>query len=88
MCPLGAYCPSGSISPFLCQAGYYLNATGNDDIADCELCTPGYYCSGGGNEKPDGLCEAGWYCPGGQDGPRPFGYNCTLGVYFSFTLNH
>ena len=80
VCPAGAYCPAGSDSPSLCQAGYYLNATGNDDVTDCELCTPGYYCSGGGSEEPDGPCEAGWYCPGGQDDPRPFGYNCTLGT--------
>ena len=82
MCPAGAYCPAESDSPSLCQAGYYLNATGNDDVADCELCTPGYYCSGGGSEEPDGPCEAGWYCPGGQDDPRPFGYNCTLGELY------
>ncbi|CAC5381825.1 unnamed protein product [Mytilus coruscus] len=60
ICPEGAYCPEGSTSPTLCQAGYYLNSTGNDDMTDCILCTPGmYYCGGSGNNVPDGLCSAG-----------------------------
>ena len=79
ICPVGAWCAVNSSSPVLCQGGYYLNSTGNDDITDCIQCTPGQYCAGSGNEVPDGDCAEGWYCPGGQDDPRPTGYNCTLG---------
>lgn len=81
ICPLGAYCPAGSAAPYLCGAGSYLNSTGNDDMADCISCTPGYYCAGGGNSFPTGLCDAGYFCPGGQDAPNPPGYNCTPGHY-------
>lgn len=81
ICPEGAYCPVGSQSHTLCQAGYYLNSTGNDVVSDCVLCTPGMYCDGNGNNEPDGYCSAGWYCPGGQDDSMPTGYNCTMGHY-------
>ncbi|XP_062603182.1 uncharacterized protein LOC134264959 [Saccostrea cucullata] len=81
ICPTGAYCPSGSPSPTYCQAGYYLNSTGNDDVSDCKQCTPGSYCDGSGNVVPDGLCSQGYYCPGGQDSATPTGYNCTQGHF-------
>lgn len=81
ICPTGAYCPQGSPAPTYCQAGYYLNSTGNDDISDCKQCTPGYYCDGSGNVLPDGLCSQGYYCVGGQDSATPTGYNCTQGHY-------
>ena len=77
---MGAYCPQGSASPQLCQAGYYLNSTGNAAVSDCVQCSPGHYCSGGGNDQPVGQCDAGWYCPGGQADPHPTGLNCTLGM--------
>lgn len=79
ICPMGAYCPPGTVVPNLCPQGTYLNSTGNDLVSDCIQCTGGYYCAGSGNVVPDGPCEAGWYCPGGQDDPRPTGYNCTQG---------
>ena len=85
---MGAYCPQGSYSPILCQAGYYLNSTRNDEVTDCLICTPGYYCTGSGNIIPDGICTAGWYCPGGQEDPMPYGYNCTLGKLYNLHTYH
>ena len=81
---MGAYCPEGSPAPMLCDDGYYLNSTHNDDVSDCVECTPGMYCAGSGNIVPDGVCEAGWHCPGGQNDPRPENLNCTLGMISSF----
>ncbi|CAH1803419.1 unnamed protein product [Owenia fusiformis] len=37
ICPREEFCPNGTAAPQLCQAGYYLNSTGNDDVSDCEL---------------------------------------------------
>ncbi|PIK41162.1 hypothetical protein BSL78_21986 [Apostichopus japonicus] len=80
-CPLGAYCPEGSASPLLCDAGYFLNSTHNDEESDCLPCTAGYYCAGSGNPEPTDVCQAGYYCPPGQREPTPAEYNCTLGHY-------
>ena len=78
---MGAWCASESSSPTLCQAGTYLNSTGNDAIGDCIPCTMGMYCAGSGNEVPDGYCSAGWYCDGGDDTSTPPGQACTVGHY-------
>ncbi|PIK35709.1 hypothetical protein BSL78_27465 [Apostichopus japonicus] len=80
-CPLGAFCPEGSASPLLCDAGYFLNSTHNDEESDCLPCTAGYYCAGSGNPEPTDVCQAGYYCPPGQREPTPPEYNCTLGHY-------
>jgi len=41
ICPFGYYCPQGTGVPQACSDGYFTNATGNTDVSDCELCTPG-----------------------------------------------
>ena len=40
-CTPGHYCPVGTGSPVQCPPGYFSNATGNLDFADCTLCTAG-----------------------------------------------
>ncbi|CAH1803421.1 unnamed protein product [Owenia fusiformis] len=76
ICPREEFCRNGTAAPQLCQAGYYLNSTGNDDVSDCELCTVGFCCAGSGNDVPTGLCSAVYYYPGGQDDDSSTGYNC------------
>ncbi|XP_071505048.1 uncharacterized protein [Diadema antillarum] len=80
-CPMGAYCPQGSASPSLCDAGFFLNSTRNDEEADCLSCIPGSYCAGSGNAVPTDQCWPGYYCPSGQREATPAEYNCTLGHY-------
>ena len=41
VCPMGKYCPVGTHVPFDCPAGTFSNVTGNQDVGDCEPCTPG-----------------------------------------------
>ena len=54
-CPLGHYCPAGSISGFHCPEGTYQDSQGSVKLDDCKNCTAGSFCKGYGNEKPSGL---------------------------------
>ena len=53
ICPQHYYCPSGSDTFYLCEAGYMANNTG---MEECELCTAGFLCVPG---------EAPRICPQG-----------------------
>ncbi|ESP01227.1 hypothetical protein LOTGIDRAFT_111802 [Lottia gigantea] len=56
------------------------------DIAECQLCLPGYYCDLTALEYPRGLCDAGFYCTEGSNSSNPSlttatGGPCPVGTY-------
>jgi len=44
ICPLGSYCPIGTIVPEPCPEGTYGAATGLTDSNSCTFCDAGYFC--------------------------------------------
>ena len=85
-CPVGHYCPLGTINGQACPPGTYQPLERAESPDDCKLCDAGYYCEGHGNEKPTGPCQPGYFCPEGQkvsnpiDNICPVGYFCTEGT--------
>jgi hypothetical protein len=60
ICPIGHYCPVGTINPLLCPDGTYMDVTG---ASVCKTCPEGYYCAS--NVAPERYmdCPLGYYCP-------------------------
>ena len=81
VCSEGHYCPVNSTSPTPCPPGTYSNNIGNQNISDCDQCTPGYYCDAYNLSAPIGLCNDGYFCPGGQATPTPSAHTCSQGHY-------
>ena len=61
LCPLGFYCPLGTVEPQLCPPNLVILDRGADSIADCETCPPGYICPAESAKAQD--CPPGFYCP-------------------------
>jgi hypothetical protein len=90
ICPPGAYCPVGSVSPIPCVAGKYSGGYGNDDPTDCLDCIQGKYC-GHQTDKyfsaSTGDCAEGYFCVTGTKVKTPLagectpGYHCVEGAY-------
>ena len=80
-CPVGSYCPQGSVLPLPCPPGTYLNATRQTSVSDCTSCRPGYYCGASNLSEPTGQCNIGFYCPEGQNSSRPASFICPNGHY-------
>jgi hypothetical protein len=38
-CPVGRYCPAGSVTPLLCPVGTYGPSTAATAVTDCQICT-------------------------------------------------
>ena len=56
-CLKGTYCPgTGHKEPTECPPGMYNDRIGSFDIDQCQICPPGYYCSGG-RDSPDNPCS-------------------------------
>ncbi|EDV28435.1 uncharacterized protein TRIADDRAFT_51343 [Trichoplax adhaerens] len=81
ICPMGKYCPLGSVAGLDCPIGRFGNTTGNTAITDCHLCSHGHYCATPGLTKPSGSCNPGYYCPPSQTSPSPSSYICPAGSY-------
>ena len=58
-CPVGHYCPLGSVTPQACPPGTYNSATRRQDVADCANCTGGRYCPYWNMTSAGDLCDAG-----------------------------
>ena len=41
ICPMGYYCPRGSVTGIPCPIGYYLNTTGSSVVSSCIICNKG-----------------------------------------------
>ncbi len=61
VCPKGHYCPAKTPHPYYkpCPPGTYNDLMGGQNISACQDCTPGYYCSGWGNEATTDGCDPG-----------------------------
>ena len=75
-CPISHYCPSGTSSPYACEAGTYNNITQQDT---CFTCHAGYYCPDNTTFYQDYPCPPGHYCPSGTNSSTQ--YPCPLGTY-------
>ena len=60
-CPLGYFCPAGTLVPTICPDGTYGTRMRLRAVEDCVACPAGYYCSGGNLT----VCSSGHYCTGG-----------------------
>jgi hypothetical protein len=60
VCPVGYYCPLGTLTPQVCPIGTFSGAYAARAATDCIDCTQGYYCSGATAKSE---CQAGTYCP-------------------------
>lgn len=61
LCPLGHYCPAGSLEPKTCQNGLVITIEGAKSKEECQRCSAGFICTPG-NSIPT-PCPAGFYCP-------------------------
>ena len=59
-CPLGSFCPSGSIIPIPCPAGSYGAQTGLVNSGCSGSCLPGRHCPAGSSDPDLFLCPLGW----------------------------
>ncbi|XP_038634722.1 multiple epidermal growth factor-like domains protein 11 [Scyliorhinus canicula] len=60
-CPIGHFCPPGSIRPLPCPPGQYTDVM---QSLKCHSCPPGYYCPL--KSSIPKICPMGFYCPVGS----------------------
>lgn len=66
VCPIGYYCPQGSVEPIICPAGRYGDAPGLTTPACSGSCLKGHWCRAGSTSATQNACVAGIY--GATDG--------------------
>lgn len=71
ICPLGYYCPQGSIEPLECPIGTFSPVNGTIEIDDCIPCSPGEYCEQSGLPQSSGSCDPGYFCTARSTTPTP-----------------
>jgi hypothetical protein len=63
-CPLGYFCPVGSVKPIKCPAGRYGSSTNMKDSLCSGPCKQGYYCRTGSTRNDVSPCgNSTQYCP-------------------------
>ncbi|CAM9131044.1 unnamed protein product, partial [Ectocarpus fasciculatus] len=80
VCPVGHYCPRGTVAPIKCPKGTFMSSTNaagdifyNDMQFYCDLCSPGYSCPLRGMTASGATpCEAGYFCRYGSPSATPF----------------
>ena len=75
-CPVGHFCPIGTIFPVPCPNGMYTNTEGN---YECCECPSGYFCPEGTSDFFLNLCPRGHYCSVGTSYDIQF--PCPAGTY-------
>jgi hypothetical protein len=78
-CPIGHYCPAGTVTPIQCPPGTFNPLTNKFLVTDCLDCTAGFYCSSSGLSAVEGPCGAGYYCEVKSKEIKPIGKYCTAG---------
>lgn len=73
-CPVGFYCPAGTIEPLKCESGLVIPYTGARSKVECQICPGGKICLPGSSIPED--CTVGHFCPF-NDTVRP----CPLQTY-------
>ena len=74
LCPLGYYCPTGTVSfeDYPCSNGYYGSEFGLWNNTCSGVCSPGYFCPPSSTNSTSIRCGgAHVYCPSGSDRPLP-----------------
>lgn len=95
-CVAGEYCPVGSVTPTICEKGYYCpdgklrvpcpagkygSRTGLPDRACSGKCKAGYYCPAGSKNLTEEICPGGTYgATAGLQSPTCSG-DCEAGYY-------
>ncbi|XP_075695382.1 uncharacterized protein LOC142661742 isoform X5 [Rhinoderma darwinii] len=87
-CPLGHYCPEGTLFPKPCPAGTLKNTTGGSSMDNCVPCYTGYFCASVGLSSPTGLCSAGFFCPGNFTSTSPTAFLCPKGHFCTAGSSH
>eukprot|EP00965_Chrysotila_dentata_P101041 3337445-Pleurochrysis_carterae.AAC.13 len=64
VCPVGSFCPTGSIRPRLCPSATFGNATGLKSEQDCTACPRGHTCTAGSSAPTP--CPAGLFAANGS----------------------
>ncbi len=77
ICPLGAYCPTGSAFPLKCPAGTKNPYSKKFSLDHCMQCEPGTYCDEDGLASNKGFCYPGFYCDAGS--PSKYQFKCKVG---------
>jgi hypothetical protein len=78
ICPVGYFCPLGTVLPFICPDGLFMTRTG---AAVCDACPKGFHC----DNKQAFNCPIGSFCPEGTGiSPNP----CPIGLYFMYLRTH
>jgi hypothetical protein len=74
ICPVGYFCPLGTVLPFICPDGLFMTRTG---AAVCDACPKGFHC----DNKQAFNCPIGSFCPEGTGiSPNP----CPIGLNFMY----
>lgn len=58
ICPVGYYCPEGSVTPVGCPDGSYQDELGK---TYCKSCPAGYYCQNNASSYINNECPVGKY---------------------------
>ncbi|XP_071807027.1 uncharacterized protein, partial [Asterias amurensis] len=90
ICPVGAYCPTGTNRTYDCPPGTYNPTEGRESVSQCKGCEPGEFCPEYGMNQTAGDCTEGFYCTGNAsvaapvDGITgdicPIGFHCPAGT--------
>lgn len=75
-CPDAHFCPSGTSSPFPCEAGTYNKLK---QQATCFTCPAGYFCRDNETTYEDFPCPIGHFCPPGTKSSNQ--NPCPVGTY-------
>ena len=59
-CPVGNYCPVGSVNPIKCPPGTFRSTEFGESLDDCAFCGATKYCEGIEISVETGTCEAGY----------------------------
>ena len=89
LCPVGYYCPAGTVEALPCPLGTFGSVAGLEEKSDCSDCPGGYFCdeegltwesiSDANQLKDDYKCDAGYYCESGCRTSAPSSSNvCVL----------
>ena len=79
-CPVGHYCPAGSVEPIRCENGTYQDQTTQ---WTCKTCPAGYFCDNTVDivilDNSTTVCPMGMYCPEGTRYSNEF--KCPIGTF-------
>lgn len=92
MCSSGSYCPSRSILPTACPAGFFQPESGMTSVAACQVCPAGFFCPRNTSSYTENICEPGYVCPTGSETghqvPCPAGEDADYYIVASIVVSY